>query len=167
MVDFLVIIRNDIGDDLPVGSGQIYSDIQIVTFMERALLKINGSLETTFIVNASGVIAPSGSAKENDAIVLCTECLIGRRELKKGARDAIKAKQDENTIDTSVGLTTLRENTANICRDARLLMIELRREVTAGIHGDIIWAGNERLFEEVDFDGTGSNTIEGVNIDLE
>ena len=167
MVAFFQVIRNDVGDDLPLGSGQLFSNSQLQRFMERSLVKINGVLATTFVVDASGVVTPTTSDKQDDAIILCTECLIAKREVARASRDAIRAKQDENSIDNSVGLGGLRDWSKSVCEDAKLKLDELRREtIGAADHGQIIWVGTERLDEDVDFDNTGDGNIESINKDL-
>ncbi len=168
MSTLIKIIRNDIGDDLPLGSGQIYTDPQMVRFMERSLIKINGALATSFLVDVSGVVSPTPTNDQQDVIVLCSECVIARRELSTAARNAISAKQDENSVNTSVGLPALKQHATDICGEAKLKLNELFRELQgAGANGQIIWAGNERLFEDVDFDNTGDAQLESINIDLD
>jgi hypothetical protein len=170
MVNFLTIIRNDIGDDLPAGSGQLYSDGQIVAFMERSVNKVNAIINSTFLVSPSGTVSPSGSAKEDEAIILCTECLIARREYQKAARTSIKAKQDENSLDKSniaKSWAAMAMGPGGVCDDAKTLLGELKREQAgAASDGQVIWSGNQRLFEDVDFDGTGNDDIFNINTDI-
>jgi hypothetical protein len=168
MASIIPIIREDIGDLLPASSGQLYSDSSLVTLIGRCLIHINGLLATSLTVSASGEIGPSGVPNQQvDAAILCTECLIAKRELNISARDSIKAKQDENSIDTSVALNARRDLMKDICGQAERALATLQRDLAgASSDGQIIWMGNTRLFEDVDFDGTGFDTLFDVNNDI-
>ena len=163
MSSIITLVRSGIDDDeIPY----TYSPSQVVVFIERALKKLARKVGLELTIDAEGNITPAPSDDEIDLILSVTECIVAKRRAKDAAKGAIRVKQDENTIDKTGIAVNFAKLATEICSQAEDVVNDYLK-TGANTGGDIIWSGSERLYEDTDFDGTGSSTLDNVNYDID
>jgi hypothetical protein len=154
-------IRSAIGDD--DASDETYTDHQLNIFIRAALkrLKVRAGID---IAIANGVLAPVPTTEESALIGLQTQCMIAHRQFRSATLKGVKVKQDDSSVDTSAGLSGLRESVSgdgSPCAQLEDLLREYLAKVAGAVetYGDAVWSGNSRLYEDVDHDGQHSERI--------
>lgn len=175
VTNMIRFIRLDIGDD---GSTQTYTDTQIVSMVAKATPRVDADIAFGLSVPQSGgfiefeqsisgtthlasgvFLKPSGAATNNlpaplfNLVTLKVECLLAKRAHFDAAGKAIRVRDGDTEIDTSVGFGGLRDLTsgsAGPCaayEDALKeyldwLKQELGNDITQ--YAAIIWKGSTR-----------------------
>jgi len=178
ITNMIRFIRMDIGDD---GSTQTYSDTQLVTTISKATLRVDYDLgvglsqatsggylqfiqslsgSSTSIFLPSGVFAiPSGVVVGTipnqlfNLVLLKSECILAKRSHFDAAGKAIRIRDGDSEVDTSVGfggLKDLTEGRGGPCAEYERALIGylkwLQQEVGADVtdYAAIIWKGSTR-----------------------
>lgn len=175
IVNMIRFIRMDIGDD---GSTETYSDTQLITTVAKATIRVDNEIGAglsqatsggyvqfaqalsgaTF--QASGIFGlPGGAFTSNlpdglfNLITLRSECLLAKRSYFDAAGKAIRVRDGDTEIDTSVGfggldgLTTGKggpcaEYATALANYLKWLQVSLGTDVTD--YAAIIWKGSTR-----------------------
>lgn len=155
----------DLGFTIAASGVYDYQQSTLDTIIAKATNRINLQLNTSYDYSyASGIfIGSDPSADIQTLIVSQAECLLLKREFNLSGRRGIRIRQDDNEVDLTGGLAPRMDYMRDICKDADDLMNAylLRKSAEAAAGIGLIWEGTTRLFEAVDFDGTGHDTIYG------
>jgi len=193
ITNMIRFIRMDIGDD---GSTQTYTDAQFMTMVQKSTFRVDADLAfglsvpqsggfiefeqavsgSTFL--ASGVfIKPTGAATSGvpaplfNLILLKTECLLAKRSQFDAAGKAIRVRDGDTEIDTSVGfggLKDLTEGKGGPCAAYELALAAYLKWLQDQVGGDItdyaaiVWKGSVRKSAshvEVGIDGEQKTEI--------
>ena len=134
ITNLIRFIRMDIGDD---GSTQTYSDTQLITMVQKATIRVDQDIGaclsivtsggilrfeqatsgTTFLASGTFVLpvgASTSGLPDNllNLVTLKSECLLAKRSHFDAAGKAIRVRDGDTEIDTSVGFTGLEQLTA-------------------------------------------------------
>ena len=156
-------IRNDIGDDNPLN--ERFTDDQLNTFIDTGLKRLNRRIALTITIT-DGVLSAVPSSSQYDLIVLQTECIIGKRENYAAIRRGVRVKQDENEVDMSAGLGSFKEYVqGGVCQELEDALAEYIAsgavELSSAVsdNAEIIWSGNQKVYEDIDHSGQQSERI--------
>lgn len=196
ITNIIRFIRMDIGDD---GSTQTYTDTQLITVVSKATLRVDYDLGVGLSQATSGgylqfnqslsgsstsVFLPSGLFSVPSGIVTVTipnqlfnlvllksECILAKRSHFDAAGKAIRVRDGDTEIDTSVGfvgLKDLTEGKGGPCFEYDKALVGylrwLQQEVGADVtdFAAIIWKGSTRKVAshvEVGIDGEQKTEI--------
>jgi hypothetical protein len=161
-------IRAGIGDDDP--SDEKFSDHQLNIFIRAALKRLRTRVSMTITIT-NGIFDTDPDDSQADLISLQAQCLINQRDFKKSADKGVRVRQDQSEIDTIGGLNAVGTSAAG--EYSACAMLEqaiqdyiknnptLKIDSVASLYGKNIWAGTRKLWQDVDFDGQGSDTLWG------
>ena len=175
ITNMIRFIRMDIGDD---GSTQTYTDAQLMTMVAKATTRVDSDIGLGLPVPTSGgyisfVQATSGStflasgtfnlpsgAETNglpdtlfNLVTLKSECLIAKRAHFDAAGKAIRVRDGDTEIDTSVGFGGLRDLTSGAggpCAEYEKMLANYLKYLQDVLGNDvtnyaaIIWKGSVR-----------------------
>jgi hypothetical protein len=178
ITNLIRFIRMDIGDD---GSTQTFSDTQLVTIVQKATIRVDTDIAGCLSIAASGgfiqfeqsvsgstflasgiFVLPSGAPTNGlpdnllNLVTLKSECLLAKRAHFDAAGKAIRVRDGDTEIDTSVGFGGLRDLTAGEggpCVEYKKSLEDYCKWVDDELNGDItqwaniIWKGNTRKFQ--------------------
>lgn len=164
VANYIDLIRADIGDD--DSSSYTYTDSQMVELVKKSLMEINAMVGTTFeYFPTSSGIAPTPSDFQAMLVVSNVECMIARRERNTASRTkGIRIEDSDTVLDLTGATGATNRVVEDICgRFAKLLGDYVKREYGVEDNAKIIWAGNTRLYEDVDNDGTASEYRKWAN----
>ncbi len=186
ITNLIRFIRMDTGDD---GTTQTYSDLQLVTTVQKATIRVDGNIGagltqpvsggfvqfaqaasgSTFL--PSGIFGlPDGAFTANlpdnllNLILLKSECLLAKRAHFDSAGKAIRVRDGDTEIDTSVGFGGLEGLTVGAggpCAEYDKALEEYLKWLQASRGDDvtdyaaIIWKGSVRK--------TASHVEEGIH----
>lgn len=160
-------IRADIGDDNEEQAPR-FPDEKLDVFINTALKRLARRVELDITIT-DGELSRTPTSAEFDLIVLQTECLIATRERYSAIRKGVRVRQDENEVDTSVGLSPFLQAVSGEGGVCTLLEEAIKQTLSqnsgAALYGENIWHGNRKLYEDVDHDGQGSERIYGPRKD--
>ncbi len=175
ITNMIRFIRMDIGDD---GDTQTFSDTQLMTMVTKSTSRVDSDIGLGLPVATSGgyvqfvqaisgstflasgeftlpAIASSGTLPETlfNLVSLKTECLLAKRAHFDAAGKAIRVRDGDTEIDTSVGFAGLRDLTAGNggpCAEYTSMLknylkfwsAELGNDITT--YAAIIWKGSTR-----------------------
>lgn len=131
ITNLIRFIRMDIGDD---GDTQTFTDTQIVTMVAKATIRLDAELggclsvptsggliqfeqsSTSGTFSASGTfVLPTGASSSGlpsqlfNLVMLRAECMLAKRQQFDSAGKAIRVRDGDTEIDTSVGFGGLRD----------------------------------------------------------
>jgi hypothetical protein len=172
-------IRIDIGDD---GSTQTYTDTQLITMVNKATIRVDYDIGfglqlptsggylafvqtlTGSTYSASGTFnLPTGASTSGlpqelfNLVTLKTECLLAKRAHFDAAGKAIRVRDGDTEIDTSVGFGGLRDLTSGeggpcaeyekaLALYLKWLQTELGNDITN--YAAIVWKGSHKKAAE-------------------
>lgn len=136
------------------------SDEAIKIFIIKSLDRLNIKLmlegtdaELSFD-DGNGVVVPTPSSSIKALIVMQAECLIVKKRQSDAVRKSIRVRDGESEIDTTAGFGGHGDVVNNVCDELKdAIEAFLRSQGGPEQHGDLIWHGNQRLFEEANHDG--------------
>lgn len=179
ITNMIRFIRMDIGDD---GSTQTYTDTQLMTMVTKSTIRVDYDIAFGLSVPTSGGFVsfeqatsgstflasgtfnlPSGAATSGlpealfNLVMLKTECLIAKRTHFDTAGKAIRVRDGDSEIDTSVGFGGLRDLTSGAggpCAEyekalalyLKWLQAELGNDITN--YAAIVWKGSHKKAAE-------------------
>lgn len=154
-------IINQIKTDIAFVAGELTDEqlnIIIQKSLDRLNLKLNfqGTDREMSFNTTTGIISPAPDSALTALIVMQGECLITKRRQAQGAKSGRRIRQDSDFVDTTGGLSSQRDLTRTVCNELDKCIDDYMRGIDgAAQHGDIVWQGNRRAFEDADFDGDG------------
>jgi hypothetical protein len=175
-------VRMDIGDD---GSTQTYTDVQLMTMVNKSTLRTDAAIAACLTSKGGAAVSggfvqfeqglsgtthlpsgrfllPSGSFDGNlpdplfNLIMLKTECLLAKRAHFDAAGKAIRVRDGDTEIDTSVsfaGLSSLVNDPTGPCAEFDKSLegyCDYLHRTTEGDvtkYASLIWVGNTRSVE--------------------
>jgi len=172
ITNLIRFIRADIGDD---GANQSYTDTQIITLVAKAASRLDAKLSegsassggfiafeqatsgSTFLASGTFTL-PSGASTGGlpnelfNLIVLQTECILAKRANFDAAGKAIRVRDGDTEIDTSVGfkgLISLVSEDGGPCKELEKALSDYisGQEGDVTQYGSLIWKGNVRKWE--------------------
>ena len=154
-------IIKQIKTDIAFEAGEL-TDEELNIIIDKSLdrlnlkLKLQGTAGEMSFNSSKGTIVPTPTSSLTALIVMQGECLITKRRQAQGSKSGRRVRQDGDFVDTTGGLSSQRDLTRTICGELEQCISDYLRCIDgAAEHGDIIWQGNRRAFEEADFDGDG------------
>ncbi len=154
-------IINQIKTDIAFEDGEL-TDQELNIIIDKSLdrlnlkLKLQGTAGEMSFNSSKGTIVPTPTSSLTALIVMQGECLITKRRQAQGSKSGRRVRQDGDFVDTTGGLSSQRDLTRTVCGELdRSIDDYLRCIDGAAEHGDIVWQGNRRAFEDADFDGDG------------
>lgn len=182
IINMIRFIRLDIGDD---GTTQTYTDTQLITMVNKTTIRVDAAIASCLSAKGgtavsggfvqfaqaisgtthlpSGIfILPSGSFTGGvpdplfNLILLKTECMLAKRAHFDAAGKAIRVRDGDTEIDTSVsfaGLSSLVNDPNGPCAEFEKFLQGYCTWVHRTTEGDVtkysslIWAGNTRKQE--------------------
>jgi hypothetical protein len=155
-------ISNQIREDIAITAGE-FTETQIEIFIVKSLNRLNRRLLLTgttleLIFNDStGTITPTPNADIQDLIVLQAECLITGSRQASAVSKGIRVRDGDSEIDTTAGFGGHNDVSRNLCGDLdKAIEDYLWNKKGAAQNGQIVWYGNQRIQEDMDHDGQGS-----------
>ena len=175
ITNLIRFIRMDIGDD---GTTQTYTDTQLITMVQKSTIRVDQDIAACLsIVTSGGIITfeqatsgstflasgifvlPVGAAASGlpdnllNLVTLKSECLLAKRSHFDAAGKAIRVRDGDTEIDTSVGFGGLQQLTAGEggpCAEYATALDGYCKWVDFQTNGDItqwaaiIWKGSTR-----------------------
>ena len=158
-------VRALIGDDDV--DNETFSDSQLNNIMSAALRRLRNRVGMT-ITLSSGSFSTDPNDSQSDLIILQTACLISQRQFRDAVGKGVRVQQDENMIDTAAGLSgyaqsvggeysfcAILEDAISVYKETGLVDISS----ATSEYASNIWAGTQKLYEDVDYDGQGSDRL--------
>jgi len=169
--DDITDIRTQIRLDLNVGTTEL-TDAELNVIVQKSVDRINFKLqlqgtseELTFDTN-TGQICPAPNGTIRAFVVMQSECLIVKRRMGDAVSKGIRVRDGESEIDTTAGFKGHKDIISTVCGQLDACIAQYLKDKALGVfgetgaaqHGDLIWAGNSRIFEDADFDGDAFTT---------
>jgi len=152
-------ITNQIKTDIAATATEL-SDEAIQIFIVKSLDRLNmklmleGTSAELSFDDSKGVVVPTPSSSMRALIVMQAECLIVKKRQADAVRKGIRVRDGESEIDTTAGFRGHGDVVSGVCKELEdAIAAFLRGQGGAEQHGDLIWHGNQRLFEEANHDG--------------
>jgi hypothetical protein len=159
-------VRVTIGDD--DSDNETYTDGQLNIFIRAALKRLKNRVALGITITL-GSFSTEPTDCQADLISLQVQCMINQRDLKRGIDDGIRTRQDQSEVDTigalnshsqsALGKFSACETLEGAIADYIENNPDLDIPSVASTHGKNIWAGNRKLYEDVDYEGTGSDRL--------
>lgn len=154
---YISAVRADIADD---SASPTYTDTQMINIFKKSMLELNLLIGTSFqYYPANSGIFPQPTSDQAALLIALTECKISKRARSSAVSKGIRVKSGEESIDTTAAFGGYKDLIADTCGYFKDLLIEyLRKNRNAATYGDLIWHGNQRIYEDHDHDGQADHT---------
>ena len=155
-------IATDVGLSIAASGAGTVTQATMDILFEKTLLFVNAAVGTEMAVLA-GDIDPLPDDDLAALIVMQADCLLFQHNLEKSKNnpEIKRIRVDEIEVEFS-DVTTYKSKDLDakygFCAIFENAMASYIQEHLVAGAGDIIWQGNTRRWEDVDFDGTGRST---------
>lgn len=156
--DLIEKIRLDMSIDTTA-----YSDSQMITFLIKAITRINRKLQLTGTTSEmsynvlSGAITPEPNDDLFDLIMMQSECLVVKSRNSSAIGKGIRVRDDDTEIDTTAGFSGHMNLVKDVCGELDKAITEyFYYKKGAAQNGKISWYATQRILADMDHSGQGT-----------